>query len=106
MNDIPQKVIATPTTHYGSPRASTWNFIIQRVSGGLNVVFTLFFIWLVVRLAHADAGTMGDLLANPVVAVVVALMVISVAVHMRIGMVDIIEDYITLAALVKLVLWG
>ena len=123
------KAISTPSTHYGSGKAASRSFITQRVTGALNIVFTLFFVWLVVRLAGASANTMSDLIANPIVAVVVALMIISVAVHMRIGMREVIEDYVhdeklnrlclmlntlfaalvalaTLAALVKLVFWG
>lgn len=123
------KAISTPTTHYGSGKAATRSFITQRITGALNIAFTLFFVWLVVRLAGSGADGMSDLLANPIVAVVVALMIISVTVHMRIGMREVIEDYVhdeklnrlclmlntlfavlvavaTLAALVKLVFWG
>jgi succinate dehydrogenase / fumarate reductase membrane anchor subunit len=123
------KAIATPTTHYGSGKASTRSFVTQRVTGALNAVFTLFFVWLVVRLAGASAAGMGDLISNPIVAVVVALMIISVTMHMRIGMREVIEDYvhdeklnrlcvllntlfavlvalITLIALAKLAFWG
>jgi len=129
MQDISEKTIATPTTHYGSGKASTWNFVVQRATGALSVVFTLFFIYLVVRLARADVATMAALLGNPVVAIVTALMIIAVALHMRVGMREVIEDYIhddklnplclmlnwvfcalvavvTLAALVKLIFRG
>ncbi|MDR3471801.1 MAG: succinate dehydrogenase, hydrophobic membrane anchor protein [Devosia sp.] len=129
MSELSQKTIATPTTHYGSGRAANWNFIVQRATGLLNVFFTLFFIWLVVRLAGAGVDAMGEMLANPIVALVTALMIISVALHMRIGMLEVIEDYVsderlnrlallanwafcivvavvTLAALAKLVFWG
>jgi len=129
MSDISQKTIATPTTHYGAAKASTWGFIIQRVTGALNVVFTVFFIYLVVRLARAGSDTMSDILGNPLVLIVTAVMIISVALHMRIGMRDVIEDYVhseklnrlclllntlftvivalaTLAALAKLAFWG
>ena len=129
MSEISQKTIANPATHYGAGRPSTWNFIVQRATGLLNIVFTIFFIWLVVRLAGADAGAMKALLGNPVVAIVTALMIISVALHMRIGMLEVIEDYVhdeklnrlclmlnwvvsvviavvTLGALFKLVFWG
>lgn len=129
MTDISQKTIATPTTHYGAAKASTWSFITQRVTGGLNIVFTVFFIYLLVRLAKADVNGMSDILSNPLVLVVTALMIISVAIHMRIGMREVIEDYVhtealnrlclllntlftvlialvTLAALAKLAFWG
>jgi succinate dehydrogenase / fumarate reductase membrane anchor subunit len=126
---VSEKTIATPTTHYGPGKISSWLFITQRLTGALNLVFTFFLIWLVVRLAGADAGTMSDLLSNPIVAVAAGLMIISATVHMRIGMREVIEDYIhdeklnrlclllntavaalvalaVLAALAKLVFWG
>jgi len=129
MSEISQKTIATPTTHYGAGQPATLNFIIQRITAGLNVAFTLFFIYLVVSLAHSGADDMGAVLANPIVAIVTALLIISVALHMRIGMLEVIEDYVhdeklnrlclmlnwlfciaiavaTIAALVKLVFWG
>ncbi len=126
---ITEKTIANPKTHYGSGKASTWRFIAQRATAVLNVVFTVFLIWLVVRLAGAGVDAMGDILANPIVAVVVALMIISATIHMRIGMREVIEDYVhgeaalklslmlntlvcavvalaALAALIKLAFWG
>jgi succinate dehydrogenase / fumarate reductase membrane anchor subunit len=128
-NTISEKTIANPKTHYGSGKASTWRFIVQRVTAALNVVFTIFIIWLVVRLAGASVETMGDLLSNPVVAIVVGLMIISAAIHMEIGMREVIDDYVhgetalkltlalntlvsavvalaALAALIKLAFWG
>jgi len=129
MSEISQKTIADPKSRYGAGKPASWNFIVQRITGALNIVFTLFFIWIVVRLAGADAAAMGDLLGNPVVAIVTALMIISVTLHMRIGMREVIEDYVhdeklnrlclmlnwavavaiallTLGALAKLVFWG
>ena len=126
---INEKTIASPTTHYGAGKYASWNFIIQRATGALNIIFALFFIYLVVRLAGASEDTMGDLLSNPVVAVVTALLIVSVTMHMRIGMREVIEDYVhdeklnrlclmlnwafaiavalvTLAALGKIVFWG
>ena len=126
---IPEKTIATPTSRYGNARGASWDFIVQRATGALNIVFAIFLIWLIVRLAGASSDQMGELLANPIVAVVTALMIISTALHMRIGMNEVIEDYVhgegpnrlavaanwiltiviavaTLAALIKLVFWG
>jgi succinate dehydrogenase / fumarate reductase membrane anchor subunit len=103
-NLISEKTIANPKTHYGSGKASTWRFIIQRVTAALNVVFTIFIIWLVVRLAGASVETMGDLLSNPVVCVVVGLMIISAAIHMEIGMREVIDDYVHGEAALKMTL--
>ena len=126
---IPLKTIATPTTHYGSRLAGTMSFIVQRTTGVLNIALAVFFLWLVVRLARADVSEMGDLLSNPVVAVVTGLLIVSVTMHMRAGMREVIEDYVheeklnrlslqlntaftvlvalvTLVALIKLIVWG
>lgn len=91
---IDRSIISNPKTHYGSGKAGTRSFIVQRVSGALNILFTLFFVWFVVRLAGADRAAMVDVVRNPFVAVVLALLIINVCVHMRIGMNEVIEDYI------------
>jgi succinate dehydrogenase / fumarate reductase membrane anchor subunit len=126
---IPLKTIAAPTSHYGSRLAGTMSFIVQRITGVLNIAFAVFFLWLVVRLARADVSEMGDLVSNPVVAVVTGLLIVSVTLHMRAGMREVIEDYVheeklnrlslqlntaftvlvalvTLVALIKLIVWG
>ena len=123
------KIIADPTVHYGSPKGATRDFTTQRITGALNVLFLGFLIWLVVSLASADRATMVATVANPLVALILALLIVSVCVHMRIGMREIIEDYVhdprlnrlslgvndiftilvglaALAALIKIVFWG
>lgn len=123
-----KRIIADPTAHYGSPRGATRGFITQRLTGALNVLFLGFLIWLVVRLAGADRAEMVAVVANPLVAIVLALLIVNVAIHMRIGMREIIEDYIAgrtkrlaltvndvfvlgvgllaLISLIKIVFWG
>ena len=91
---IDKAAIANPRTHYGNGRASTRGFIQQRVSGALNVVFALFLIWFVLAMAGAaDAGARIELVRNPFVAVGLILLMVSVAVLLRFGMHDVIEDY-------------
>ena len=91
---IDRKHIAEPTTRYGSAKAATRHFITQRLTGALNIVFLLFFVWLVVRLAGAERADMVSEIANPFVAIVLALLIVTVCVHMRIGMREVIEDYV------------
>ena len=91
---IDSKRIADPTTHYGSAKAATRHFITQRLTGALNVLFLIFLIWLVVRLAGAERAEMVSVIANPFVAIILALLLVSVCIHMRIGMREVIEDYI------------
>jgi len=127
---IDRATIANPKTHYGNAKKATKGFIWQRATGAANILFTLFLVWFVVSLAGAaDAAARIALVRNPLVALIVVLMIVSAAIHMRIGMHDVIEDYVdkgprnalangantvfaigvalvtTLAAL-KLVIWG
>lgn len=91
---VDQRTIATPTSHYGSPKAATRHFRMQRISGALNILFLGFLIWLVVTLARADYATMVATLRNPLVWIPLVLLLINVPIHMRIGMREIIEDYV------------
>jgi succinate dehydrogenase / fumarate reductase, membrane anchor subunit len=91
---IDKRTIADPATRYGAGRPATRMFLLQRLTGALNIAFLIFFAWFVVSLGSADRAGMIDLVRNPIVAVVLVLLVINVAVHMRIGMREIIEDYL------------
>ena len=86
--------ISDPTTHYGSAHKATRHFMTQRITGALNVLFTVFFVWFVVRLAGAGRAEMVEVVRNPLVAIVLCLLIINVCIHMRIGVNEVIEDYI------------
>lgn len=126
---IEKKTIADPTTHYGAPKAATRAFTLQRITGALNILFLAFLIWLVVNVAGAGRASFVATVANPVVALVLALLIVNVCMHMRIGMREIIEDYVhdprlnrlslgvndifailvalvALVSLIKIVFWG
>lgn len=120
--------ILDPRTHYGHAKAATRHFITQRVTGVFNIAFTAFLVWFVVSLAGKSPAEMLALVANPFVAIGLALMVIGVSVHMRNGMRDVLEDYfegrnydlamglntlftgfflvVALGAIAKIVFWG
>jgi len=129
MSDKPSAAqIRNPRTHYGNGKAATRHFVTQRVTGAMNIVFTLFLVWLVVSLAGADAAGKLALMHSPFVAIGLMLLFVVVAIHMRNGMRDVIEDYFDkgehswamlannaftlfvlvagLASLIKLVFWG
>ncbi|MCF1743817.1 succinate dehydrogenase, hydrophobic membrane anchor protein [Paradevosia shaoguanensis] len=89
-----RSVISDPKSHYGSGKLATRHFITQRLTGALNILFTIFFIWLVVSLAGAERAEMLAVVGNPFVAILSALLVVNVCVHMRIGMQEVIEDYV------------
>lgn len=90
---IEKSAISNPKTHYGDAKASTRHFILQRATGALNIAFLIFFAWFVVSLAGAGREGMVDIVRNPVVAIILSLLLATVAVHMRNGMHDVIDDY-------------
>jgi len=122
------KKIADPNTHYGNGRAATRDFRLQRLTGAINIAGLAFLIWLVVSLAGADRAQFVTTIANPFVAFGTAVMIIVAVIHMRLGMREVIEDYVhgrtnrlallandiftlavallALGALLKLVFWG
>ena len=125
---IDKATIANPKTHYGSGKHATREFKTQRLTGMLNIAFTLFFVWFVVRLAGAERAEMVEVVRNPLVAIGLVLLIINVSIHMRIGMHEVIEDYlyegqnkvanlannvfaiivpaVTILAVAKIVVWG
>lgn len=88
------KNLSNPHNHYGNPKAATRHFIVQRISGAAIAVFTIFFIWLVVSLAGSDRAGMVAIIGHPVVAILTGIMIVIVCIHMRIGVMEVIEDYI------------
>ena len=81
--------------HLGSAKEGADHFWMQRVTAVANLVLGLFLVWLIASLAGADYVTVKSTLANPIVALLLALLIVSAAIHMRLGMQVIIEDYIT-----------
>jgi len=78
----------------GSAKEGADHFWRQRVTGASNFVLSLFVVWLVIHLASADHATVKAALAHPLVALMLLLFVVSAAIHMRLGMQVIIEDYV------------
>ena len=91
---IDRKLIADPQVHYGSAKGATRAFTLQRITAALNVLFLIFLIWFVASLAGAERAQMVATIRNPFVAIILALLIVNVSVHMRIGMREIIEDYL------------
>lgn len=72
----------------------TGTFIRQRLTAVVNIVFVGFLVWLVVSFAGADRAEMAETLSNPLVAILALVLIASPLIHMRIGMYEIIEDYV------------
>jgi len=80
--------------HLGAAGGGTEHFWRQRLTAIANIPLTLFFIGLLVSLNGASYAEVRAVLANPFVALILAMFLISGLYHMRLGMQVIIEDYV------------
>jgi len=78
----------------GSAKEGADHFWLQRVTAISNLVLVAFLVWLIASLAGADYAAVKQRLASPLVALPLALLVISGCIHMRLGMQIVIEDYV------------
>ena len=89
--------MATPLARVrglGSARRGTETFWRQRLTAVANVPLVLFLIWTILTHIGADYVTVKAYFARPLVAAAMLALVISAAIHMRIGLKEIIEDYV------------
>jgi succinate dehydrogenase / fumarate reductase membrane anchor subunit len=89
--------------YLGSAKEGTDHFWKQRVTAIANLGLGVFLICLILKLAGADHATVKATLANPLYGLPLMLLGVSAAIHMRLGMQTIVEDYVH-GELIKLVL--
>jgi succinate dehydrogenase / fumarate reductase membrane anchor subunit len=78
----------------GAARSGTAHFWRQRLTAVANVPLTIAFIFIVVALLGRNHAAVVQILGSPLVAIIMLLFIMSVTMHMRLGMQDIIEDYV------------
>ena len=78
----------------GTAHRGTETFWRQRLTALANIPLVIFLILSIVSHIGADYGTVKAYFAQMPVAILTLALVISVAIHMRIGLKEIIEDYI------------
>ena len=78
----------------GAARSGTETFRRQRVTAVANIPLVIFLILTIVTHIGADYGEVRAYIAQPIVAILLLALVINAAIHMRIGLKEIIEDYV------------
>ena len=80
--------------HLGAAHHGTEHFWLQRLTAAANVLLLVVLIGIVVTLVGRSHATVLATLSKPLVSVLLVAAIISVAIHMRLGMQIIIEDYV------------
>jgi succinate dehydrogenase / fumarate reductase, membrane anchor subunit len=78
----------------GSAKSGSHHWWLQRVTALGNIMLGLWFIISLLRLPGLDHKTVTTWMASPLAAVPMALIVINVFWHFRIGLQVVIEDYV------------
>jgi succinate dehydrogenase / fumarate reductase membrane anchor subunit len=78
----------------GAARSGTETFWRQRMTAVTNIPLVAFLIYTVVTNVGAPYAEVRAYLAQPLVTILLLALVISAAIHMRIGLKEIIEDYV------------
>lgn len=78
----------------GSIRSGTHHFWLSRVTALANIPLSIGFLVIALMLAGKDRAGAISVVSHPLAAIVLLGFILSICVHMRLGMQVIIEDYV------------
>jgi len=91
------KHIRTPLARVlgrGAAKSGTGQFWHQRLTAIANIPLTLFVVVILITLLGRNQAAAAQILGSPAVAIIMLLFIVSITIHMKIGMQVIIEDYV------------
>jgi len=80
--------------HFGAAHDGTGHFWQQRLTGAAATILVIFFIGVLIATVGQPHGHVIAVLHMPLVSAAIALLIVVSAVHMKIGLQVVIEDYI------------
>jgi succinate dehydrogenase / fumarate reductase membrane anchor subunit len=80
--------------HLGSAHGGTRDFWTVRITGAATFLLSIVFVGVLIAAIGRPYEDVIRLIGAPVIAAVFALLIAVTAIHMRIGMQEIIEDYV------------
>ena len=78
----------------GAAKSGTEHLWHQRLTAVANVPLTIAAIAILITLVGRNQAAVAQILGSPTVAIIMLLFVVSITIHMRLGMAVIIEDYV------------
>ena len=78
----------------GSAKSGTEHFWRQRLTAVANIPLTIAAMAILITLLGRNQAAVAQILGSHAVSIIMMLFVISITIHMRIGMAAIIEDYV------------
>lgn len=97
MSTVGESTLRTPLKNargLGSAQSGVRHWWLQRVTAVALVPLSLWFLWLSAGLVHADYAAVRAAIGQPVHAVLLVALVVSLLWHNMLGMQVVIEDYI------------
>ena len=78
----------------GSARSGAHHWWLERLTSVSTLVLFVWFIVSLVRLPALDQATIVDWLGSPMAAAPMALLVVSIFWHLKLGLIVVVEDYV------------
>jgi succinate dehydrogenase / fumarate reductase membrane anchor subunit len=78
----------------GAAKSGTGHFWHQRLTAIANIPLTIIVVIILITLLGRNQAAAAQILGSPAVAIIMLLFIVSITMHMKIGMQVIIEDYV------------